>query len=455
MEHRKILIELNTDIENGDQEGFIRELYSMYINDTKLKRKVDYITAGKGLPFIHKFENFSFETIISNKEVLTLLDLLDINCEMEEPTPVEINMGIKYNPYHIFQFKRMGGVDKLPVFLLDAEFHVDYYKTDNIVLYQVYKIDNKKEELRSNLAILKTIIIGQDRVLEDVLLYISYILELKKLAAQSTLIKPPIQTIFLQGLTGHGKTFILESIAKLLKFDVVTFDTSRLTAEGYVGLSVEDILYAIYIKQSSQKDPQTPIVVLLDEMDKIAETPETRNDVGTSGAQRNLLKLLETESGVVTADSKYNKEEIDLKNVIFMFAGAFSKYKEEKSSEKVNIGFSRPLKEQVIENENFQMTTEDLIKAGIMPELAGRIGRVITLNKLQRHHYKTILCTSANNFLAHNKLVLSELGVDVELTNEEIEKILDETEALKLGVRGLNTITSKFFIDKAKKEIYN
>lgn len=435
---------LNNCFKDSDQVGFLYELYNMIICNEGMLDKLQYITSGKGLQIINRLRDYKDDDVITNREIIEVLKLLNI--QLKNPK----TESTYYSIFNHINWNKSGEVTKR---VLDSEFHVGYYSIDDIELVQcVYETDFKKE-LNLNLNVLKTVVIGQDNVVEDILLYLTYILNLKKLARSSELIKPPIQTLFLQGMTGQGKTFIIESIAKLLNIPAVTFDTSRLTAEGYIGSSIDDILILIRHKQEEVSSPNTPIIVLLDEMDKIAESKDIDNHVGTTGAQRNLLKLLEMESSICEV-SRGVMEIIDLTNVVFLFAGAFSKYKSETEVKKVNIGFGKQINEVTIENAGFKMSAEDLIEAGIMPELAGRIGRVISLNKLTKNDYKTILCASPNSFLVHNKIVFSEMGVKIDLNDEEIEQILNETEKLKLGVRGLNTVTTKFFIDKAKKELY-
>jgi ATP-dependent Clp protease ATP-binding subunit ClpX len=260
-------------------------------------------------------------------------------------------------------------------------------------------------------------------------------------------------SILLQGGSGTGKTYMLETLAKELNIPFITFDTSRLTSEGYVGMDVDDIVDA-YLKAMNEFGKESRAIIFLDEIDKLAQGGSNGgNDVGTFGAQRNLLKLLESDVHIMQASQKRNTSGglIDLSQVMFVFAGSFSDFVKQSKDQKDSIGFGKPKDKKI----KAKLTEADLIEAGLIPELVGRIGQVIQLNDLTEKDLKFILDGGKNSYLKQYKLIGNEMGINVKFDKEEIEEMLKESAKLELGARGLKTIADKRFTQKINEVIYN
>lgn len=260
----------------------------------------------------------------------------------------------------------------------------------------------------------------------------------------------PKRNILIQGGTGTGKTFMVERVAQQLKIPFTSFDTSQLTQAGYVGYSVEDITELL------QDNGDMIQILFLDEVDKLCMVDNRKDDVNTYGGQKALLKILEANITKIPVNSKnktIKSDYFDLKNVIIILGGSFSAFEDIRALEKRNsIGFSAGDKgKSHIENE---ISEQDLVKAGIIPEIAGRIGQVIRLNMLSDESLRQILLHSKESILKQFKILAKYDGETFDLTEKDIKQIINDSKELKMGVRGLATLTEKKFLDKMLKLKY-
>ncbi len=253
------------------------------------------------------------------------------------------------------------------------------------------------------------------------------------------------------GPTGTGKTFICNTLSKILNIPIYVADASQMTESGYIGLSPESILIGLEkMCGESLKDNKFPVsIIYVDEIDKIAFKKTDKYDVGNKGVQEEFLKMFESNKYFFDGGRGYRSREYDISNIMFILGGAFSgleKIIEErtKSNEEKKIGF---FKENVSLQEDKtnilqQTTTEDLVEYGLMPELVGRLPNKVILNPLTKQDLINILTVSQNNVISQYKQVFSEAGIKLNVLDETIEAVAYRAIENNTGARGLKTILS-------------
>jgi len=232
------------------------------------------------------------------------------------------------------------------------------------------------------------------------------------------------------GPSGVGKTAIFEKIKKILNVPVVIFPVPGLSQAGYVGRSTDEILKQIYYEAEFNLDVAERAIVILDEIDKIAETG--RDGVSTSGVQNELLKIIEgCERYVETGNPRDPYFTIDTSEMIFIGAGAFQELFEKV---KPKIGYSQ--QEETPKDKN-KIDTDKLIKYGLKRELVGRLPIVIELNNLGAKELKEIIMESDESELLRTMDALDILNVEIENLDEVIDILVEDALTKKIGARGL------------------
>ncbi|AZZ58298.1 ATP-dependent Clp protease ATP-binding subunit ClpX [Riemerella anatipestifer] len=319
-------------------------------------------------------------------------------------------------------------------------------------------------ELKKPREIKKTLdeyVIGQDQAKKQ--LSIAVYNHYKRLLHSSTKKDNDVEieksNIIMIGETGTGKTLLAKTIARELNVPFCIVDATILTEAGYVGEDVESILSRLLMVADYDVEKAEKGIVFIDEIDKIArksDNPSITRDVSGEGVQQGLLKLLEgsivnvpPQGGRKHPDQKYIQ--VNTQNILFIAGGAFDGIKEiiERRLNKQAIGFS---KEKLDSEKDLaqilpQVNSTDLRKFGLIPELLGRFPVITYLDQLTKETMVRIMKEPKNSIVNQFKALFKIDGIDLEFTDEALEKIVDETFEKGLGARGLRGTTEKVLED--------
>ncbi len=327
---------------------------------------------------------------------------------------------------------------------------------------------SKIEKYRSNLTptnikkFLDEFVIGQEKAKKSlaVAVYNHY----KRIDASRSLSIDDVEieksNVLLIGTTGTGKTYLANTLARLLNVPFAIADATTLTEAGYVGDDVESMLVRLLQNADYNVNRAERGIIYIDEIDKISRKSENvsiTRDVSGEGVQQALLKILEgTISGVPPKGGRKHPEQplinINTKNILFICGGAFDGLERiiEKRLSQGAIGFGAEIlskKDKKKDEILAQVEPDDLIKYGLIPELTGRLPVITTLESLDKNALLKILTQPKNALTKQYKKLFRMEGIDLVFNDDALEAIAEVAIKRGTGARALRSIMENFMID--------
>ena len=260
------------------------------------------------------------------------------------------------------------------------------------------------------------------------------------------------------GPTGCGKTYLVQTLARLLNVPLAITDATSLTEAGYIGDDVESVLSKLLAAADNDVERAEHGIVFIDEIDKIAKKKNTTSrDVSGESVQQGLLKLLEGADvevpvGASSKNAMVPQTTLNTKNILFICGGAFPGLDEivkTRLTKSFTMGFNAHLKDSFDNDPDLlsKTTMEDLREYGMIPEFIGRLPMVFALRGLDKEAMKRILTEPKNAILKQYQKLLAMDEVKLEFDESALDVIAEQAVARDTGARALRAIIEEFMLD--------
>ena len=260
------------------------------------------------------------------------------------------------------------------------------------------------------------------------------------------------------GPTGCGKTYLVQTLAKLLNVPLAITDATSLTEAGYIGDDVESVLSKLLANAYNDVERAEHGIVFIDEIDKIAKKKNTTSrDVSGESVQQGLLKLLEGADvevpvGASSKNGMVPTTMINTRNILFICGGAFPGLDEiikTRLTKSFTMGFNSYLKDEFDMDRDIlsKATMEDLREFGMFPEFIGRLPILFALRGLDREAMKRILTEPKNAIIKQYQKLFAMDEVKLKFTDEALDVIAEKAIAKETGARALRSILEEFMLD--------
>ena len=289
-------------------------------------------------------------------------------------------------------------------------------------------------------------VIGQHRAKQ--VLSVAIVNHYKRVGNQNPDVEIEKTNILMLGPTGSGKTLLARSVARYLDVPFVIADATSLTEAGYVGDDVESLISRLFAASGNDIEQTQRGIVFIDEIDKISRKSESTSitrDVSGEGVQQALLKLVEgTKCRITPQGGRKHPSgetvEIDTRNILFIAGGAFVGMEAViKSRVKgTSIGFGAQVSEKDVSSLD-QVTPDDLVRFGMIPEFVGRFQSWVALQELSKDDLIRILTEIKYSYISQYNWLFEQDSVELNFTPASLELIAERTMKNKTGARGLHS----------------
>lgn len=260
------------------------------------------------------------------------------------------------------------------------------------------------------------------------------------------------------GPTGSGKTYLVQTLARLLDVPLAITDATSLTEAGYIGDDIESVVSKLLAAADNDVERAEHGIIFIDEIDKIAKKKNTnQRDVSGEAVQQGMLKLLEGSDievpvGANSKNAMVPLTTVNTRNILFICGGAFPDLPEiikERLNKQASIGFQADLKDKYDNDRDIlsKVNLEDLRSFGMVPEFLGRLPVVFTLQPLNEDMLVQILKEPKNAILKQYKRLLELDEVKLEFEDDALRSIARKALEKDTGARALRAIIEEFMLD--------